>query len=1098
VSIGGIGEEGLRRAVVRVVDRGRSIVGTGFSVTGDLVVTCAHVVREALRKTDLTVSIDGGEEVEIQLAGMPEGQDFVSATVEGETFRDSDADDVAFLRLKTPLSDGIQPLVLATSEGTDGRELRGWGFPKVGRDGLWMTGTVVGPLGDGGKRFQLRSTNISPGCSGGPLWDERGRVVGMVVAIVDRDTKTGRHGDTAFAIASELLAGVCRELSLDRGRRGTGEAALAAAQALARPSGVPALPPYLLTLTDYQSATRWRWILSDGNGNCVADAEVELDAGAIEHRGFRDLPAYLRDFSVTRTERDLLHEVGAWAGQHVFGGLASTLRARRPAPATPIRMVIPAAAQDLVFRPFELAHLDGKSFAERGIRFVYQIAPSHEVQAKGGGAVLRVLGIFSLPSGARPLGLRRERREITRVLRTVAETQGAAVELRVLQYGATRETLVAALEDGDGWDIVHFSGHGLAGEVVLEDARGAVDIIDASDLLPLLLPSRARISLITLSCCFSAAATMASARAAVSLDPPTRTWEAEGAVATTLPSVAQALASGLDCAVLAMRYPVEDGFATRLVTGLFERMLGKKRSLPDALQLALEAAGSDSALSLVTPVLVGGRAADLKLVPPPALPDFALPAVGLFEFPPEPEHFVGRLKPMLEASGALAPEGAHRGVLFYGMAGAGKTSCALELAYRHERGRFTGYVWYQAPNEGDDIGTALASFLDAMEDQLNIEKGALLANLADPDAFKKRTLPRLKGLLQARAVLIAIDNAEGLLTSSNGWRDLLWGDVMATLLDHGGRSRVVLTSRRIPASLERHPRLVHAPMHALSLPESVVLARELPNLSRLFATSEGRFLLRRALQAAQGHPKLIDLADGLAADPAALERHLATSATPGGVAAVEGAGAAARFFAVGETAFEDDAFVATLKQWANDIGANLPAEARLALAFLCRVEDADRVQGIVEDNWKDLLERLTGARGAKDDGGGRVREETRALAERLLLMPGMGFEAAVEALDTSGLLERVERIPLEGADPEKERQRRAYRIHPAIAEATLDKMEAALQAMIDVQLGDLWLLMVRHGLDNEMEGGGTMIVEGGKHAGNRSRGSGLDAICDHM
>jgi S1-C subfamily serine protease len=212
-------EEQLRRAVVRILDRGLKVVGTGFFVTGDLIATCAHVVHESLQEKDKALRIEGGETVEIQLlAGMREGQDFVSATVEGEYFRDKDAEDVAFLRLKSPLPDGIQPLALATSDGMDERDLRGFAFPKVGRDGLWMTATVIGPLDrrGAGRRLQLRSSNISPGCSGGPLWNERGHVVGMAVAIVDQEAQTGRHGDTAKAIAAEVLARVCRELSLER------------------------------------------------------------------------------------------------------------------------------------------------------------------------------------------------------------------------------------------------------------------------------------------------------------------------------------------------------------------------------------------------------------------------------------------------------------------------------------------------------------------------------------------------------------------------------------------------------------------------------------------------------------------------------------------------------------------------------------------------------------------------------------------------------------------------------------------------------------------------------------------------------------------
>lgn len=186
-------QDHLQRAVVRIFNGGRTVVGTGFLVAPDLIATCAHVVNEALQDKGHCVS--GGEEVEIQPVSMPDEDNFVCATVEGRYFRDKDAEDVAFLRVKTQLAD-IAPLTLATSRGLEGRTLRGWGFPKVGPDGLWMTATVIGPLDNQrtGRRMQLSSQEISPGCSGGPLWDAHGRVVGMAVAIIDQEARTtGRH-----------------------------------------------------------------------------------------------------------------------------------------------------------------------------------------------------------------------------------------------------------------------------------------------------------------------------------------------------------------------------------------------------------------------------------------------------------------------------------------------------------------------------------------------------------------------------------------------------------------------------------------------------------------------------------------------------------------------------------------------------------------------------------------------------------------------------------------------------------------------------------------------------------------------------------------
>lgn len=114
-----------------------------------------------------------------------------------------------------------------------------------------------------------------------------------------------------------------------------------------------------------------------------------------------------------------------------------------------------------------------------------------------------------------------------------------------------------------------------------------------------------------------------------------------------------------------------------------------------------------------------------------------------------------------------------------------------------------------------------------------------------------------------------LDNIESLLNAQGGWRDPLWGELLVALLGHNGVSRVILTSRRPPTSLANHPQLQSESIHALSFAESVLLARELPHLNALFVDTAGRTLLQRTLRALQGHPKLLELADGLARDRAA-------------------------------------------------------------------------------------------------------------------------------------------------------------------------------------------------------------------------------------
>ena len=158
-----------------------------------------------------------------------------------------------------------------------------------------------------------------------------------------------------------------------------------------------------------------------------------------------------------------------------------------------------------------------------------------------------------------PLDLRRERHGLQRLVRELRLTRGVAVELRVLQYGATRETLRAALEEAEGWDVVHLSGHGERGELLLENDRGDSDAIGAGELGELLERAGQRLKLLILDTCYSGAASHAAARVQIGLDRlPVRQEDAAGsAVAetdqTVLPSLAQSLAERLDCAALAMR-----------------------------------------------------------------------------------------------------------------------------------------------------------------------------------------------------------------------------------------------------------------------------------------------------------------------------------------------------------------------------------------------------------------------------------------------------------------------------------------------------------------------------------------------------------------
>jgi hypothetical protein len=74
--------------------------------------------------------------------------------------------------------------------------------------------------------------------------------------------------------------------------------------------------------------------------------------------------------------------------------------------------------------------------------------------------------------------------------------------------------------------------------------------------------------------------------------------------------VAAALADALDCAVVAMRYPVDDEFAIGFGEMVSEHVLGRGQPVDVAVARALKGA---SGVAVATPGLFGVRAAGLQL-----------------------------------------------------------------------------------------------------------------------------------------------------------------------------------------------------------------------------------------------------------------------------------------------------------------------------------------------------------------------------------------------------------------------------------------------------------------------------------------------------
>ena len=107
------------------------------------------------------------------------------------------------------------------------------------------------------------------------------------------------------------------------------------------------------------------------------------------------------------------------------------------------------------------------------------------------------------------------------------------------------------------------------------------------------------------------------------------------------------------------------------------------------------------------------------------------------------------------------------------------------------------------------------------------------------------------------------------------------------------------------------------------------------------------------LRLVQGHPKLMELADGLATDAGALEQHVtrAQEAWAAGGPPLEA------FFRSGRSELNEADFLQALSDWTASVAGSLPDQSRGLFEFLCCLEEPDRTQSIILANWDDYLKR---------------------------------------------------------------------------------------------------------------------------------------------
>lgn len=197
-------EPAMASSVVRVRSKDGAIVGAGFFVAGDTVLTCAHVVSDALDQPRESI-VEAGAVVGLDLpfaGGQPRG---TAEVVHWVPVREDQGGDVAVLRLLVPLP-GARPLPMAEVGDVWDHRTRAVGFTDDAPDGNWQQGRLRGPVGSSLvqlSRADGQAVHVRPGFSGSPVWDEAlGVAVGMVVA-----SQPVREAQQAFVMRTEALSG---------------------------------------------------------------------------------------------------------------------------------------------------------------------------------------------------------------------------------------------------------------------------------------------------------------------------------------------------------------------------------------------------------------------------------------------------------------------------------------------------------------------------------------------------------------------------------------------------------------------------------------------------------------------------------------------------------------------------------------------------------------------------------------------------------------------------------------------------------------------------------------------------------------------------
>ncbi|WP_293338112.1 CHASE2 domain-containing protein [Microcoleus sp. CAWBG58] len=176
----------LESSVVRIYSRSGLPIGAGFLVSDKYILTCAHVVADALGEGRETVEMPEGE-VTLDFPILAPGQQFKARVIFWQPLNpQAKFEDIAGLELESKPPVTAQPAPLTIAKNLWGHQFKVMGFPEGQHNGAWAEGELRGRLANGWVQLEAvrqPGYRLEGGFSGAPVWDDRLQaVVGIAVA----------------------------------------------------------------------------------------------------------------------------------------------------------------------------------------------------------------------------------------------------------------------------------------------------------------------------------------------------------------------------------------------------------------------------------------------------------------------------------------------------------------------------------------------------------------------------------------------------------------------------------------------------------------------------------------------------------------------------------------------------------------------------------------------------------------------------------------------------------------------------------------------------------------------------------------------------